>query len=66
MRAFDDEVADTYVDLAVGRLDDEPWLRAALDAFAEDVAVLATSWTLAAGRGTSPPTSPRGNSTCER
>jgi len=40
VRASYDRVADTYVDLAVGRLDDEPWLRAALDAFAEDVAGL--------------------------
>jgi len=38
VRASYDRVADNYVDLAVGRLHNEPWLRAALDAFAEDVA----------------------------
>lgn len=32
-----DRVADAYVELAVGRLDAEPWLRAMLAAFAESV-----------------------------
>lgn len=40
VRASYDRVADAYVELAVGRLEGEPWLRAALDAFAEDVAGL--------------------------
>ncbi|WP_336921672.1 class I SAM-dependent DNA methyltransferase [Aquipuribacter sp. SD81] len=35
-----DRVADAYVDLGLGRLDDEPWLRAALAAFAEQVSGL--------------------------
>lgn len=38
VRASHDRVADAYVDLAVGRLEDQPWLRAGPDAFAGDVA----------------------------
>lgn len=37
LRADYDRVADRYVDLGVGELDDEPWLRAALTSFAEQV-----------------------------
>lgn len=51
MRASYDRVADTYVDLAVGRLDDEPWLRAALDAFAEDVTGLGPVLDVGCGPG---------------
>ena len=51
VRASYDRVADTYVDLAVGRLDDEPWLRAALDAFAEDVAGLGPVLDVGCGPG---------------
>lgn len=32
-----DRVADNYVDMAIGRLEAEPWLRAMLGAFAESV-----------------------------
>ena len=32
-----DRVADAYVELAMGRLEEEPWLRAVLGAFAESV-----------------------------
>ncbi len=51
MRASYDRVADTYVDLAVGRLYDEPWLRAALDAFAEDVTGLGPVLDVGCGPG---------------
>lgn len=51
VRASYDAVADTYVDLAVGRLDGEPWLRAALDAFAEDVAGLGPVLDVGCGPG---------------
>jgi SAM-dependent methyltransferase len=37
VRASYDRVADGYVAMGAGRLDDHPWLRAALGAFAEDV-----------------------------
>jgi len=51
VRATYGRVADTYVDLAVGRLDDEPWLRAALDAFAEDVTGLGPVLDVGCGPG---------------
>jgi SAM-dependent methyltransferase len=51
VRASYDRVADAYVDLAVGRLDDEPWLRAALDAFAEAVAGLGPVLDVGCGPG---------------
>ncbi|WP_336922888.1 class I SAM-dependent methyltransferase [Aquipuribacter sp. SD81] len=51
VRASYDRVADAYVDLAVGRLEDEPWLRAALDAFAEDVAGLGPVLDVGCGPG---------------
>lgn len=38
VRASYDRIAPSYVDMGVGRLDAEPWLRAVLDAFAEEVA----------------------------
>lgn len=37
VRASYDRVADAYVELAAGRLEAEPWLRAVLGAFAESV-----------------------------
>lgn len=37
VRASYDAVADTYVSMGMGDLQPEPWLRAALDAFAEQV-----------------------------
>ena len=37
VRASYDRVADGYVAMGAGRLDDQPWLRAALTAFAETV-----------------------------
>jgi SAM-dependent methyltransferase len=37
VRASYDRVADTYVDMGLGELTGEPWLRAALKAFAETV-----------------------------
>lgn len=37
VRASYDAVADTYVSMGMGDLGPEPWLRAALDAFAEQV-----------------------------
>ncbi|WP_380164029.1 class I SAM-dependent DNA methyltransferase [Jannaschia sp. R86511] len=46
-----DRVADAYVDLAVGRLEGEPWLRAALDAFAEGVAGLGPVLDVGCGPG---------------
>jgi SAM-dependent methyltransferase len=51
VRASYDRVADRYVDLAVGRLGDAPWLRAALDAFAEDVAGLGPVLDVGCGPG---------------
>lgn len=51
VRASYDRVADAYVDLAVGRLEAEPWLRAALDAFAEDVAGLGPVLDVGCGPG---------------
>ncbi len=51
VRASYDRVADAYVDLAVGRLEGEPWLRAALDAFAEDVAGLGPVLDVGCGPG---------------
>lgn len=51
VRASYDRVADAYVDLGVGRLEGEPWLRAALDAFAEDVAGLGPVLDVGCGPG---------------
>lgn len=51
MRASYDRVADTYVGLGLGRLEDQPWLRAALDAFAEDVAGLGPVLDVGCGPG---------------
>ena len=51
VRTSYDRVADTYVELAVGRLDDEPWLRGALNAFAEDVTGLGPVLDVGCGPG---------------
>ncbi|MEV7972876.1 class I SAM-dependent methyltransferase [Cellulomonas sp. NPDC089187] len=46
-----DRVADRYVDLGVGELADEPWLRAALTAFAEQVRGRGPVWDVGCGPG---------------
>jgi SAM-dependent methyltransferase len=46
-----DRVADTYVSLRVGELDDRPWLRAALSAFAEEVRPLGPVLDVGCGPG---------------
>lgn len=47
-----DRVADAYVELAVGRLEAEPWLRAVLAAFAESVRGLGPVLDVGCGPGT--------------
>lgn len=47
-----DRVAARYVDLAVGSLEDRPWLRAALTAFAEEVRPLGPVLDVGCGPGT--------------
>jgi SAM-dependent methyltransferase len=47
-----DRVADAYVDLAMGRLETEPWLRAVLAAFAESVRGLGPVLDVGCGPGT--------------
>ena len=47
-----DRVADAYVELAVGRLEAEPWLRAMLAAFAESVRGLGPVLDVGCGPGT--------------
>lgn len=51
VRASYDRVADAYVGLEVGRLEGQPWLRAVLDAFAEDVAGLGPVLDVGCGPG---------------
>jgi hypothetical protein len=48
VRASYDRVSDNYVAMDVGNLTPYPWLRAALDAFAEGVRGLGWCWTSAA------------------
>lgn len=52
VRASYDRVADAYVAMAVGDLAPTPWLRAALDAFAEDVRHLGPVLDVGCGPGT--------------
>ena len=52
VRASYDRVADAYVELAVGRLEAEPWLRAVLAAFAESVRGLGPVLDVGCGPGT--------------
>ena len=47
-----DRVADAYVELAMGRLEAEPWLRAVLAAFAESVRGLGPILDVGCGPGT--------------
>ena len=47
-----DRVADAYVELAMGRLEEEPWLRAVLGAFAESVRGLGPVLDVGCGPGT--------------
>ena len=47
-----DRVADAYVELAMGRLEPEPWLRAVLAAFAESVRGLGPVLDVGCGPGT--------------
>jgi SAM-dependent methyltransferase len=47
-----DHIADAYVELAVGRLEAEPWLRAMLAAFAESVRGLGPVLDVGCGPGT--------------
>lgn len=47
-----DRVADAYVELAMGRLEAEPWLRAVLAAFAESVRGLGPVLDVGCGPGT--------------
>lgn len=47
-----DAVADQYVEMGVGELDQEPWLRAALNAFAEQVRELGPVLDVGCGPGT--------------
>ena len=47
-----DRVADAYVELGMGRLDAEPWLRAVLAAFAESVRGLGPVLDVGCGPGT--------------
>ncbi|WIX83212.1 methyltransferase domain-containing protein [Amycolatopsis carbonis] len=47
-----DRVADVYVELGVGRLEEVPWLRAALAAFAESVRGLGPVLDVGCGPGT--------------
>ncbi len=52
VRASYDRVADTYVESGVGDLGPEPWLRAALGAFAEEVRTLGPVLDVGCGPGT--------------
>jgi SAM-dependent methyltransferase len=52
VRASYDRVAPTYVELGMGDLSGEPWLRAALDAFAETVRGLGPVLDVGCGPGT--------------
>jgi SAM-dependent methyltransferase len=52
VRASYDRVADTYVMLGIGDLGPEPWLRAALMAFAEEVRALGPALDVGCGPGT--------------
>ena len=47
-----DRVADAYVEIGAGRLDAQPWLRAALAAFAESVRGLGPVLDVGCGPGT--------------
>ena len=47
-----DRVADAYVELGMGRLEEEPWLRAVLGAFAESVRGLGPVLDVGCGPGT--------------
>jgi len=51
VRASYDRVADAYVQMGLGRLEGEPWLRAALDAFAEEVSGLGPVLDVGCGPG---------------
>ena len=52
VRGSYDRVADAYVELAVGRLEAEPWLRAVVAAFAESVRGLGPVLDVGCGPGT--------------
>jgi SAM-dependent methyltransferase len=52
VRASYDRVADTYVELGMGELEPQPWLRAALAAFAETVRGLGPVLDVGCGPGT--------------
>jgi SAM-dependent methyltransferase len=52
VRGSYDRVADTYVQTGMGELGDEPWLRAALGAFAESVRGLGPVLDVGCGPGT--------------
>jgi SAM-dependent methyltransferase len=52
VRSSYDRVADTYVSLGMGELADQPWLRAALAAFAESVRGLGPVLDVGCGPGT--------------
>jgi SAM-dependent methyltransferase len=52
VRASYDRVADTYVELGMGDLGPQPWLRAALTAFAEEVRPLGPVLDVGCGPGT--------------
>src|ERR1041384_1204975 len=52
VRSSYDHVADTYVALGIGDLGPEPWLRAALTAFAEHVRSLGPVLDVGCGPGT--------------
>ena len=52
VRASYDRVADAYVELGMGRLEAEPWLRAVLAAFAESVRGLGPVLDVGCGPGT--------------
>ena len=52
VRASYDRVADTYVELGMGELSEQPWLRAALGGFAETVRGLGPVLDVGCGPGT--------------
>jgi SAM-dependent methyltransferase len=52
VRASYDRVADTYVAMDIGTVSERPWLRAALDAFAEQVTGLGPVLDVGCGPGT--------------
>jgi SAM-dependent methyltransferase len=52
VRASYDRVADTYVESGIGELGEQPWLRAALAAFAEEVRDLGPVLDVGCGPGT--------------